>query len=144
MKRKTTPPNVTIFRSLATSRPYSTLSRLRQRRHEEREQPTAQGDQAREQRCGSSPLSSGRIGLACALVEAGYSVAAVQLAGGWKSTSMIARYSAPLEAERGAVAQCFAGVDPAGAAGRPAAQIVQFEARTDTGGHGETDGEVTE
>ena len=31
---------------------------------------------------------------------------------------MIAHYSAPLSAERGAVAQCFAGVDPGGAAER--------------------------
>ena len=59
-------------------------------------------------------------------------MAAVQLAGGWKSTSMIMHYSAPLGAERGAVAQCFADVDPAGAAGRPAAQIVQFEALAGT------------
>ena len=77
---------------------------------------------------------SGRIGLACAMVEAGYLVAAIQLAGGWKSTVMIAHYAGPLSAESGAVAQCFAGVEPAGpGARRTAARIVQFAAAAGVG-----------
>ena len=48
---------------------------------------------------------SGRVGLASELVARGASTTEVQLAGGWKTSRMVARYSAAVAAERGAVAK---------------------------------------
>ena len=48
---------------------------------------------------------SGRIGLATELVTRGASTADTMLAGGWKTSRMVARYAAGATAERGAVAR---------------------------------------
>ena len=47
---------------------------------------------------------SGRVGLASELTSLGASTTAVMLAGNWKSSRMVAHYSAGATAERGAVA----------------------------------------
>lgn len=48
---------------------------------------------------------SGRVGLAVELVRRGASTTEVQLAGGWRSQAMVARYSAGIAASQGAVAK---------------------------------------
>ena len=48
---------------------------------------------------------SGRVGLASELTSRGASTTAVMLAGNWKSSRMVAHYSAGATAERGAVAR---------------------------------------
>ena len=48
---------------------------------------------------------SGRVGLASELTSRGASTAAVMLAGNWKTSRMVAHYSAGATAERGAVAR---------------------------------------
>ena len=48
---------------------------------------------------------SGRVGLASELTARGASTAEVMLAGGWKTESMVARYSAGAKVQRGAVAR---------------------------------------
>ena len=50
---------------------------------------------------------SGRRGLASELVRRGASTTAVQLAGGWRSASMVARYASAGAVEDGAVARLF-------------------------------------
>ena len=50
---------------------------------------------------------SGRVGLASELTRRGASTTAVMLAGNWKTSRMVAAYSAGATAERGAVAQHF-------------------------------------
>ena len=50
---------------------------------------------------------SGRRGLASELVRRGASTTAVQLAGGWRSASMVARYASAVAVEDGAVARLF-------------------------------------
>ena len=52
---------------------------------------------------------SGRRGLASELVRRGASTTAVQLAGGWRSAAMVARYASAVEVEDGAVARLFGG-----------------------------------
>ena len=52
---------------------------------------------------------SGRRGLASELVRRGASTTAVQLAGGWRSASMVARYASAVAVEDGAVARLFGG-----------------------------------
>ena len=49
---------------------------------------------------------SGRVGLASELTARGASTTDVMLAGNWKSSRMVAHYSAGATAERGAVA-CY-------------------------------------
>ena len=48
---------------------------------------------------------SGRVGLASELTAAGASTTETMLAGGWKTSRMVAHYSAGASAERGAVAK---------------------------------------
>ena len=48
---------------------------------------------------------SGRVGLASELTSRGASTADVMLAGNWKTSHMVAHYSAGATAERGAVAR---------------------------------------
>ena len=48
---------------------------------------------------------SGRVGLARELTAAGASTTETMLAGGWKTSRMVAHYSAGASAERGAVAK---------------------------------------
>ena len=48
---------------------------------------------------------SGRVGLASELTSRGASTTAVMLAGNWKTSRMVAHYSAGATAERGAVAR---------------------------------------
>ena len=72
---------------------------------------------------------SGRIGLAVELVRQGFSIAEIQLAGGWASPGMPAYYARSLGAEDGAVAVVFAGVDPAAVGRRGPARIVPFKGR---------------
>ena len=48
---------------------------------------------------------SGRVGLASELTARGASTADVMLAGGWKTSRMVAHYAAGATAERGAVAR---------------------------------------
>ena len=48
---------------------------------------------------------SGRVGLASELTRRGASTTDVMLAGNWKTSRMVAHYSAGATAERGAVAQ---------------------------------------
>ena len=55
---------------------------------------------------------SGRRGLASELVRRGASTTAVQLAGGWRSASMVARYASSVAVEDGAVARLFGGAGP--------------------------------
>ena len=50
---------------------------------------------------------SGRRGLASELVRRGASTTAVQLAGGWRSASMVARHASAVAVEDGAVARLF-------------------------------------
>ena len=50
---------------------------------------------------------SGRVGLASELTRRGASTTDVMLAGNWKTSRMVAQYSAGATAERGAVAQYF-------------------------------------
>ena len=52
---------------------------------------------------------SGRRGLASELVRRGASTTAVQLAGGWRSPAMVARYASTVAVEDGAVARLFGG-----------------------------------
>ena len=52
---------------------------------------------------------SGRHGLAAELVRRRASTTAVQLAGGWCSPAMVARYAAAVAVEDGAVARLFGG-----------------------------------
>ena len=52
---------------------------------------------------------SGRRGLASELVRRGASTTAVQLAGGWRSAAMVARYASAVAVEDGAVARLFGG-----------------------------------
>ena len=52
---------------------------------------------------------SGRRGLASELVRRGASTTAVQLAGGWRSPAMVARYASAVAVEDGAVARLFGG-----------------------------------
>ena len=52
---------------------------------------------------------SGRRGLASELVRRGASTTAVQLAGGWRSPAMVARYASNVAVEDGAVARFFGG-----------------------------------
>ena len=49
---------------------------------------------------------SGRVGLASELTSRGASTTDVMLAGNWKTSRMVAHYSAGATAERGAVARC--------------------------------------
>ena len=55
---------------------------------------------------------SGRRGLASELVRRGASTTAVQLAGGWRSAAMVARYASAVAVEDGAVARLFGGAGP--------------------------------
>ncbi len=48
---------------------------------------------------------SGRVGTCQDLVAAGLGIAEIQVAGGWKSPTMVARYSEALDIGRGAVAK---------------------------------------
>ena len=48
---------------------------------------------------------SGRVGLASELTSRGASTTAVMLAGNWKTSRMVAHYSAGASAERGAAAR---------------------------------------
>ena len=48
---------------------------------------------------------SGRVGLATELSSRGASTTDVMLAGNWKTSRMVAHYSAPATVERGAVAR---------------------------------------
>ena len=48
---------------------------------------------------------SGRVGLASELTSQGASITDVMLAGNWKTSRMVAHYSAGATAERGAVAR---------------------------------------
>jgi integrase len=48
-----------------------------------------------------------RTGMACDLVAANLEVSAVMAAGGWSTPSMVARYTAGLAAQRGAVARYY-------------------------------------
>ena len=48
---------------------------------------------------------SGRVGLASELTARGASTADTMLAGGWKTSRMVAHYAAGATAERGAVAR---------------------------------------
>ena len=50
-------------------------------------------------------VHSGRVGLASELTAAGASTTETMLAGGWKTSRMVAHYSAGASAERGAVAK---------------------------------------
>ena len=52
---------------------------------------------------------SGRVGLASELTSRGASTTDVMLAGNWKTSRMVAHYSAGATAERGAVARYFVG-----------------------------------
>ena len=52
---------------------------------------------------------SGRVGLASELTNRGASTTDVMLAGNWKTSRMVAHYSAGATAERGAVARYFVG-----------------------------------
>ena len=72
---------------------------------------------------------SGRIGLACELVKQGFSIAEIQLAGGWASPAMPAYYARSTVAEDGAVAQFFGGVDSAAVGRRGPARVVPFVSR---------------
>ena len=54
---------------------------------------------------GDYTAHSGRVGLATELVSRDASTTAVQHAGGWKTTRMVARYSKGVAAEQGAVAR---------------------------------------
>jgi hypothetical protein len=49
-----------------------------------------------------------RVGMAQDLVAAGFDLAAIMQAGRWQSSTMVARYTAAQQAERGAVAQFHA------------------------------------
>ena len=65
---------------------------------------------------------SGRRGLASELVRRGASTTAVQLAGGWRSAAMVARYASAVAVEDVAVARLFSGgKGPDINAGQPAA-----------------------
>ena len=63
--------------------------------------------QAAARAAGVEPVSahSGRVGLASELTRRGASTTDVMLAGNWKTSRMVAHYSAGATAERGAVAQ---------------------------------------
>ena len=49
-----------------------------------------------------------RVGMAQDLVAAGFDVAAIMQAGGWKSSAMVARYTERLQVARGAIARYHA------------------------------------
>ena len=63
--------------------------------------------QAAARAAGVEPVTthSGRVGLASKLTSRGASTTDVMLAGNWKTSRMVAHYSAGATAERGAVAQ---------------------------------------
>ena len=65
--------------------------------------------QALAERAGLAGVSShsGRRGLAAELVRRGASTTAVQMAGGWRSPQMVARYASGVAVEDGAVARFF-------------------------------------
>ena len=65
--------------------------------------------QALAERAGLAGVSShsGRRGLAAELVRRGASTTAVQIAGGWRSPQMVARYASGVAVEDGAVARFF-------------------------------------
>ena len=65
--------------------------------------------QALAERAGLAGVSShsGRRGLAAELVWRGASTTAVQMAGGWRSPQMVARYASGVAVEDGAVARFF-------------------------------------
>ena len=65
--------------------------------------------QALAARAGLTGVSShsGRRGLAAELVRRGASTTAVQMAGGWRSPQMVARYASGVAGEAGAVARFF-------------------------------------
>ena len=67
--------------------------------------------QALADRAGLAGVSShsGRRGLAAELVRRGASTTAVQMAGGWRSPQMVARYASGVAVEDGAVARLFGG-----------------------------------
>lgn len=56
---------------------------------------------------GGVSAHSMRTGMACDLVAANLEVSAVMAAGGWSTPSMVARYTAGLAAQRGAVARYY-------------------------------------
>ena len=62
---------------------------------------------ARDRRCREVGVTahSGRVGLASELTSRGASTTDVMLAGNWKTSRMVAHYSAGATAERGAVAR---------------------------------------
>ena len=75
------------------------------------------GEQAREwlralaERAGPAGVSahSGCRGLASELVRRGASTRTIQLAGGWRSPQMVARYASAVAVEADAVARYFGG-----------------------------------
>ena len=65
---------------------------------------------------------SGRVGLASELTSRGASTTDVMLAGNWKTSRMVAHYSAGATAERGAVARYFVGARRSKTDGFPVAR----------------------